>query len=372
MRLGVDGRKIPESALRGPVGTVRHAHELGLDGVFFRTVLDMSPTLDAGLLREVKDEALARGLYLETGLGKVNPFAIPESPELRAIGDGDIVLGFRRMMEACAAIECRELWVGTGNFKADFFGRLAYDRFRTDVRWIEQLQATEWFLRKLAPIARDLGLHMNLETHEEITSFEIVRLVETVGDDVTGIVFDTGNVLQRMEHPVYAARRVAPYVRQTHLKDALVTNAPGGLNYQLRPLGQGVVPFADVLPIIAAANPLLNLTIENAQSHSDKPPTGRSRIIEAYHPEFLAGHPDLSVEEYGAYLEMVHTYEQRIASGEVVDFATWAGQPYAYDETVQFIQTGAAHIRSLCAVKDLPLDRAGSAEVAANVVGASA
>ena len=131
-----------------------------MEGLFFRTVLDMSPSLDIGALRAIRQRADELGMYLETGLGKVNPYATAEAPELRAIGDGDIVEGFRRMMNACAQVDCRELWISTANFKPAYRGRLAYDRFRTDVSWDEQLIATEGFLRKLAPIARDLGIHI--------------------------------------------------------------------------------------------------------------------------------------------------------------------------------------------------------------------
>ncbi|TDF92699.1 sugar phosphate isomerase/epimerase [Arthrobacter terricola] len=355
MRVGVDGKKIPESAKRGPLATIDHAHELGMDGLFFRTVLDMSPTLDVGELHALRQRADELDLYLETGLGKVNPYANPEAPELRAIGDGDILHGFRRMMEACAAIECRELWVATANFKGTYFGRLAYDRFRTDVDWADQLAATEKFLKRLAPIARDLGIHMNLETHEEITSFELVRLVEAVGPDATGIVFDTSNVLQRMEHPVFSARRVAPYVRQTHLKDAYVAHDDGGLAHQLRPYGEGVVDFAGVLPIIVAANPTMNVTIEPPQSYLDKAPAARPRVIEAFDPEFLAGHPDLGVEELAAYLDMVHTYEERIASGEVADWRRYLTEPYEYDEAVRAIRGGARMARTIIADAGYPL-----------------
>ena len=41
---------------------------------------------------------------------------------------------------------------------------------------------------------------MNIETHDEITSFEILRLIERVGADCVGVVFDTANGLQRGEH----------------------------------------------------------------------------------------------------------------------------------------------------------------------------
>ena len=73
-----------------------------MEGLFFRTVLDMSPSLDIGALRAIRQRADELGMYLETGLGKVNPYATAEAPKLRAIGDGDIVEGFRRMMNACA------------------------------------------------------------------------------------------------------------------------------------------------------------------------------------------------------------------------------------------------------------------------------
>ncbi len=363
MRIGVDGRKIPEAARRGPVASLDHARQLGMDGLFFRTVLDMSPTLDAGYLAEIRQRADALGMYLETGLGKVNPFSTPEAPELRLIGDGDIVLGFRRMMEACAAICCRELWVATANYKAAYTGRFAYDRFRTDVSWPEQLEATARFLKKLVPIARDLGIHMNLETHEEITSFELVRLVETVGPDVTGIVFDTANVLQRAEHPVWAARRVAPYVRQTHIKDALIAREGDGVTFQLRPCGDGVVDFRAILPILAKANPTLNLSIEPDESFADRPRVSPRMLIEIADPAWLAGHPDLTVEEYAAYMKMVHDYAGRIAGGEIRDhasYAAWALDAFLYDEAVLYIRRSAEHIRGICKDLALPLEEIGA------------
>ncbi|MEV5967238.1 sugar phosphate isomerase/epimerase family protein [Kribbella sp. NPDC051952] len=347
-RVGVDGLKIPESAKRGPLGTIEHAQQLGLEGVFFRSVLDISPTLDPGELRNVRACADDLGMYLETGLGKVNPFAIPEAPELRAVGDGNTLLGFRRMMQACAAIDCYELWSSTALFKPQFRGRWAWDRFRTDVTWDEQLVAIERFLLRLAPFARDLGIHVNLETHEEISSFELVRLVETVGPDVTGIVYDTANPLHRIEHPVWTARRVAPYVRQSHIKDAHLAHGEDGLYYQLRPCGTGVVDFAEVLPIILDANPTLNLTIENYESYDDRPRPPEKWLLEVYEEEFLAAHPDLTVQEFAAYLGLVRQYEARIAAGELPDLATYAAQPFGYGETVRYIADSADHIRDIC------------------------
>ncbi|TAX28811.1 sugar phosphate isomerase/epimerase family protein [Rhizobium leguminosarum] len=366
MKLGIDSIKLPEAKKRGPLASLDHVKELGLAGIFFSTALDMSPDLDRGLLREIRAKADDLGLYLESGIGKINPYCSAEEPALRAAGGGDIIAGFTHMIEASAAIGCHELWVAPGNFKSEYRGRLANDRFRTDVTWEEQLLGIEKVLRKLAPVARANGAHMNIETHDEITSFEILRLIEKVGADCVGVVFDTANGLQRGEHPVFAAKRLAPHIRQTHIKDAYVGRAPGGLDFQTRPVGGGIVDFAAILPILAEANPALNLSLEVAQSVADKPRKANPRqCIEIDDPIWRAGHPDLTADELAAYMAMVDAYEKRVASGAVLDweayessrygYPTYEVQSYGFDEAIAFIKQSARHVETVCAEKGIAL-----------------
>lgn len=366
MRLGIDGLKLPEVKKRGPLASLDHVKALGLEGIFFSSVLDMSPDLDRGLLRDIRAKADDLGLYLESGLGKINPYCSAESPELRAAGGGDIIAGLIRMMEASAENGCRELWVSPGNFKPAYRGRLAVDRFRTDVTWDEQLLGIENVLRKLAPAARACGVHMNIETHDEITSFEILRLIEAVGEDCVGVVLDTANMLQRGESPLLATQRLAPYVRQTHIKDAYVGRAPGGFDFQPRPCGEGIVDFAAILPVLAKVNPTLNLSLEIAQSTDDNRRQANPRqCIQLDDPLWRAGHPDLSPQELEAYLSMVDAFERRVKAGEIADWETYETlnygypayeqQSYGFSEAVHFIKKSAHHIRSLCAEKGIPL-----------------
>ncbi len=363
VRVGIDGRKLPGAAGRGPVENLRYAHGLGMAGVFFRTVLDMTPELDPGLLKEVRACADDLGLYLEAGLGKVNPYAMAEAPELRAVGDGDTLLGFRRMVEACAAVGVTELWTGTGNSKP-YPGRFQYDRFRTDVDWADHLEAIAKFLDRLAPIARDNGVHVNLETHEEVTSFELVRLVEGAGLDAFGIVFDTSNLMQRGEDPVRTAQRVAPYVRQTHIKDAALSLSAGGVRYQERTVGRGIVDVARILPMLHAANPRLNLTIENAQPWDevlltyptfsmDLMPQRGMTTVEVFDPAWQAVHPDFSVAEMSAYLAVTHHCDELIAAGDLDSFEDAERTSFSRDDSVDAAQESAAYLRNLLAALGL-------------------
>lgn len=358
MRIGIDGLKLPEARKRGPLGSLDLVAELGLEGIFFSSVLDMSPKLDPGELAEIRSHADALGLYLESGLGKINPFCSAEAPELRAAGNGDIIQGFSRMIERCAEIGCFELWVSTGNFKPAFPGRLAVDRFRTDVTWDEQLRACERVLQLLAPVARGHGVHLNIETHDEITSFEILRLIEAVGADCVGCVFDTANVLQRGEHPVWAARRLAPFVRQTHIKDAYVARAAGGLDFQPRACGEGIIDFRTILPILRDQSPARTLSLEICQSTDDRPRAAHPRqCIQIDDPLWRAGHPDLTLEEQDAYLDLIDQFERRIDTGEIESwesfearnygYPTYNMQNYGYSEAIEFIQRSCLHIREL-------------------------
>lgn len=358
MRLGSDALKLPGASTLSAPAQLEQAAEHGLDGLFFRTMLHMTPTLDPGVLREAREVADAHGMYLESGLGKINPYGLAEAPEIRAVGDGDTVLGFRRMMEAAAAIGITELWVATANYKP-YGGRFAYDRFRTDAPWADQLAASAKLAGVLAPIARDLGLHLNAETHEEITSFELVRLVEQVGPDVMGITYDTANPLQRAEHPALTAQRLAPYVRQTHIKDAALFFDPHGVRYQMRPNGQGVVDLQWILPELDRHNPGLHLSLEIADARPEGGTplisTTRATGIALYDPEWIAGHPDLEVGEMAQWLSLVQSCEDRVQAGEIPGPVEYEDRVYGVAEAWVWVEESLGYVRSVAQTAGIAL-----------------
>jgi sugar phosphate isomerase/epimerase len=295
-RIGTDVKVAGGATLWGGVlDTVIAVARAGLDGVRFRTIDQVSATLDTGVLAELRDCATDSGMYVEMGIGKVNPYMTAELPSVRDLGDGDYVRAMQRMIECCAEMGWTSLWTATGGFKP-YPGRFFTDRFRTDADWSDQLAATEQLLVALAPVLRDTGCHLDIETHEEITSFEVVRLVESVGPDVLGVCFDPANVLVNGELPLEAARRVAPYVRSTQLRDAAMATCDGQPTRVLAPIGDGVTDWFSLLEIILSARPALDLTIEGI---------GGSRAEMALYPdddEWLRGHPDLVPEELARLL----------------------------------------------------------------------
>jgi sugar phosphate isomerase/epimerase len=339
----------PHRALKGTVEqpwqqVLADTAAQGLDGVLIRTLYELSPTLDAGLLREVADTAAGLGLYLELGVGKVNPYMAAELPEIRRLGDGSYVDGMSRMIEAAAAIGCHELWTATGNFQAALPGLHKNDRYRRDAPWADQVAATQRLLDRLAPVLRAHGSHLNLETHEEITTPEVVRLVESVGPDVLGIAFDSANVYVHGETAEAAARRVAPYTRMCHLRDVAIVAGPEAPDRYLVPCGEGTIDWPQVLGVLLAAHPDLHLTIE--------PAGPRQPAMQIWYddPRWRAAHPDLDPHELDAVLDCVGAYEHHVRSFDRPDAAALrAGGLFTREE---FLRRSAGHLRSVVAAGD--------------------
>jgi sugar phosphate isomerase/epimerase len=262
---------------------------LGLGGCMFSAPGALSRRLDPVELESVRAHADALGLYLELALGQINPYRFDARPDLVALGDGDARFGLERVLRAVQAIGCTELMFSIGTLA---------DRAGNAPLWTEQLRATSQLLCELAPRLRDLGCHLNLKTHEEISSFEILRLIEATGPDVLGVCFDPVNVLARLEHPQAAAQRLAPYVRQIQLDDARIVLSEGGLERRLCACGRGIINWPAILSAVLHPNRPARLTIELHRAQLSMP---------IFDGSWLTQQSDLTISEFAAVIELTQT-----------------------------------------------------------------
>ncbi|WP_230193367.1 TIM barrel protein [Paenibacillus sp. CECT 9249] len=250
-----------------------------------------------------------------------------------------------KQIRAAASMGAKELIGVTANFKPKHDGYFLYDRFRTDVTWEDQLLATEKFLKLLAPVLRETGTRINLETHDEITSFEILRLIEAVGDDVLGVAFDTCNVLSIGEDPMAVVKRTAPYIHQMHAKDFIVFFTDNGLTRQVKPCGQGVVDFEEIFREIAKYNPKLQLQVEDHKGYMP---------IDIYVKEWVDRHPDLQLAEVSAIVRYAYLCQKRIAAGQLMEPEAYEAIDY-WEQRDERLNASRDHLFSV-------LDRLGLRE----------
>lgn len=339
-RIGLDVKFTGGTSQLGadPVSTLERVAELGFEGVLVRTLLDAFPTLDAGDLARFGRRATGLDMFVQVGIGKVNPAMLAELPEVRRLGDGDYLLGMRRLVEAAASQGWTHLWTTTANYQR-YPGLHAIDRFRTDITWQRQLRVIGEFLARLAPVLRQHGMRCDIETHEEITPAEVVDLVRAAGEDVYGVCFDTANTLVRGMTPERAAELVAPLIGSTHVRDAVLELRDGVLVRQLRPIGEGDIDWPALLRPLLEARPDLDFVVEGV---------GGTRVpleVPIDDEQWRAAHPEFDASDAEEMWAFRARRDERSQAPPRVDNAV--------DDYLDFVSTSrralAAHLSNFAA-----------------------
>lgn len=242
--IGVFNNSLPGFEGLTPIEIFDKAKALGLGGVLFGNILSIVPDLDLGKLREIRAAAEARELLLNVGVGTFNPARPERCKALIEVGDGDIVKGLERVLRAMPAL---------GASTAFFVVGMIEDRDDPAVPWATQLQGVIDGVKALAPAIRESGTRLLIKTHEEISSFEILRIIETVGEDLLGIAHDPVNVPCRVEDPVECTRRIAKHVVQVHIDDCYTTFDGDHMRRYLTALGTGDIDWTALLALVPHA-----------------------------------------------------------------------------------------------------------------------
>jgi sugar phosphate isomerase/epimerase len=140
--------------------------------------------------------------------------------------------------------------------------KLGGDRRSMAGHWQSFLHEILAGLREATIIAERAGVNLAIENHQDLSSEELLWLCESIGSPRLGITLDTGNALATAEEPVDFARRVAPYVKNVHLKDYQIYTCDEGYRLVRCPLGQGVVDFPTLFGILSETCPEVTMSIE--------------------------------------------------------------------------------------------------------------
>lgn len=322
----------------GPFAVLDFAKKHDFDGVFYRTMLDLSPELDDGKLNEIKTHADSLGLYLDSGAGWVNPYNTAETPHVRRFGKGDYRLAVEMMIKSAAKIDCSELYAVSGHsIHGDPFF-VAYDRFRTDVSWADQLLAMKKFISMLKPLLKDLGCRLNLETHGDETSFELLKLIDDLGEDILGVTLDTGNLPLSGDVPMAAIKRLAPYIHMTHCKDGILFQTEEGIVQQLRSVGHGIVDWEEALVVLGKHSPNLHLSFEDYRAEN---------LIRMHDPDWRKHFPDLQDEDVAEFERLAKACEDKITKGEIMGVEEFNKLPFTDEDRLESYKKGAAYLRRI-------------------------
>jgi hypothetical protein len=206
---------------------------------------------------------------------------------------------------------------------------------RHAVDWPAIVAGVRARLAHIAPRAAAAGVSIAIENHQDFTSAELMAFCEEAGDAV-GITLDTGNSFPVAEAPLDFARTVAPRVRHVHLKDYRVQFTDEGYRLVRCAIGDGAVPFAELVEILGR-----DLTA------SLEPGALAARHIRLFTDAWWRGYPPVDARQLAAALRAAQV--NRLGDDE--DFRTPWERGVTGDELVRYerdmMRRSAANMRAL-------------------------
>lgn len=127
------------------------------------------------------------------------------------------------------------------------------------------LAEAESLLRKALPAYEASGVNLALETYEQMSSSNLVALVENVGSKALGICLDPANCVAALENPIEVIDRCAPYVNNLHVKDFVFTRRGGWIGFTLEgiELGKGLLDLDYMLKTVKPLERNINVIVEH-------------------------------------------------------------------------------------------------------------
>jgi sugar phosphate isomerase/epimerase len=246
--------------------------------------------MDAAALADLRAFAAGRGLYLEWGGAQHIP------RDMTSWARKDLFDLNRRAAQEAALL-------GATIVRSCSGGLMRWDAASPPTEIL--LRETAEALRNQAPMLRDHGVVLAIETHFEFTTFELARLFdmcEAEPGDWLGICLDTMNLMTMIEHPVMAAERLLPWVVSTHIKDGGVLRTAEGLITFPVPVGAGVVDLASIIRLLNGLDWPVHLSVEDH---------GGTFSLPIRDEAFMARFPDVADAELAALLDLAAEAQSR-------------------------------------------------------------
>lgn len=266
IRLGVQFTRYPGHEGSPLVDSLRAAVEDGFRLVVLNGIDAELSGVKSAELREVADAARQAGVEVQLGLGCAGPFGDPAT--VRA-GLGEVLL---RGTE----LGITEFFVYTRSVRE---GATEQGRFLDHAAQLRLVRAN---LEALPGAAGSAKVRINVKTHEDLASPEILALVQELDPAVFGIGLDVANLVVRGEDPVAVTRALGPHIRMTHLEDAVLFPVPHGYRRRLRAVGEGVFDWEAIVGHLLEAG-VRDFTLEQHRGKFDTPVFDRSWFAHEAH-----------------------------------------------------------------------------------------
>lgn len=263
---------------------------------------------------EAAEYARDKGLFINVAAGGFEPEQLKEAMQ---------------MADRVGALTVRTV-VGGAKFGGD--------RRHMAGSWQPFLQSILRSFQEVMDSANPAGANLAVENHQDLASEELLWLCESIGSEKFGITLDTGNPLATAEEPIDFFRRVAPYVKNVHLKEYAIYSSEDGYRLVRKPLGQGVINFPELLRIFNEVNPQITMSIEHGALEA--------RHVRVLQEDFWTEYPERSARQLTRLLRFVEDHARNKGDWQT-PFEKGAPADVIAAYELEELNTGMAYLSSL-------------------------
>jgi sugar phosphate isomerase/epimerase len=139
---------------------------------------------------------------------------------------------------------------------------IGFDRSSPRASVKEELKTAKLKIQAVLGLLEKSGVKLALENHGDVTSNEMVELVEELDSPHVGICLDVGDSVFVMEDPLQALLIMLPHAFLIHFKDYGLSMTQYGCKICGTPLGRGILPLKEMLHFIRMENTVDRLILE--------------------------------------------------------------------------------------------------------------
>jgi sugar phosphate isomerase/epimerase len=137
-----------------------------------------------------------------------------------------------------------------------------YENFHEMAKWQDFAEHWKNTFKQAEPMLKQHKLLIGVENHKDWLADEFVEMLKSVSSPYLGTCVDFGNNLAFLEDSIEVARKLAPYVVTTHLKDMAVKPYADGFELSEVALGDGITPLAEIVGILRKQRPDVRFCLE--------------------------------------------------------------------------------------------------------------
>jgi sugar phosphate isomerase/epimerase len=163
--------------------------------------------------------------------------------------------------------------------------------------WSAHLDEIAERLRQIEPLAREHGIRLALENHQDVTADDLAALCRRLASPTVGVCFDVTNCLMVGEQPFRVLQQLAPYIVNVHLSDYEAYPTEHGWRIVRCALGDGELDLRGMLQQVAALEGDVCCQIELA-NHTAR----HARLLD---DDWWRGYPQRDIREVLPALRML-------------------------------------------------------------------